>query len=94
MNNFYLSLIAFHFQLIRRQNTYISYSAKAYAIKRTRSATYSLSRYASLSWRPGHRIIVRMVILPLQFKDERLRQFFSINDNIMRGISRVGGGSP
>lgn len=35
-------------------DAYISYSAKAYAIKRTRSATYSLSRYASLSWRPGH----------------------------------------
>jgi len=32
----------------------ISYSAKAYAIKRTDSATYSLNSYERISWRPGH----------------------------------------
>ncbi|MFJ3457133.1 DUF3274 domain-containing protein [Scandinavium goeteborgense] len=35
-------------------DAYISYSAKAYAIKRTESATYQVSSYESLSWRPGH----------------------------------------
>ncbi len=33
---------------------YISYSAKAYALKRTDSATYSVSRYQSIGWTPGH----------------------------------------
>jgi len=32
----------------------ISYSAKAYAIPRTKSATYALNSYERLLWRPGH----------------------------------------
>jgi len=35
-------------------DAYISYSAKAFAIKRTESVTYPVSRYQSLRWRPGH----------------------------------------
>ncbi|HDS6853856.1 MULTISPECIES: DUF3274 domain-containing protein [unclassified Enterobacter] len=35
-------------------DAYISYSAKAYAIKRTASATYVVNSYQSIGWRPGH----------------------------------------
>lgn len=35
-------------------DAYISYSAKASAISRTASATYSLSSYQRISWQPGH----------------------------------------
>lgn len=32
----------------------IAYSAKAHAVKLTRSATYALNRYQRINWRPGH----------------------------------------
>ncbi|WP_152081009.1 T6SS effector phospholipase Tle3 domain-containing protein [Enterobacter oligotrophicus] len=35
-------------------DAYISYSAKAYALKRTESATYSVNSYQSIGWFPGH----------------------------------------
>lgn len=35
-------------------DAYIAYSAKAHAIKRTASATYSLSSYERLRWKPGY----------------------------------------
>jgi Protein of unknown function (DUF3274). len=35
-------------------DAYISYSAKAYALSRTTTATYSVNRYQGLNWRPGH----------------------------------------
>lgn len=45
-------------------DAYISYSAKACAIKRTKSATYTVNSYQSIGWRPGH------VLSPSELKVE------------------------
>lgn len=47
-------------------DAYISYSAKASAIKRTDSAMYMLNSYQRISWKPGH------VLTPDELKGESL----------------------
>ncbi|MCE0799402.1 DUF3274 domain-containing protein [Buttiauxella sp. S04-F03] len=57
-------------------DAYISYSAKAYAVKRTDSATYSVSHYQSLNWRPGH------VLTPEELKVESVGR----KHEVIRGV--------
>ncbi|HFK5815478.1 T6SS effector phospholipase Tle3 domain-containing protein [Enterobacter kobei] len=60
-------------------DAYISYSAKAYAIKRTQSATYVVSRYQSLSWRPGH------VLTPDELKMESYERGVEVIKGVVTG---------
>src|SRR5690606_13602602 len=46
-------------------DAYISYSAKASAIKRTESAMYMLNSYQRISWKPGH------ILTPDELKVEK-----------------------
>lgn len=60
-------------------DAYISYSAKACAIKRTQSATYGVSRYQSLSWRPGH------VLTPYELKMESHERGVKVINGVVGG---------
>ncbi|HGH4679292.1 TPA: DUF3274 domain-containing protein [Enterobacter bugandensis] len=60
-------------------DAYISYSAKAYAIKRTQSATYGVSRNQSLSWRPGH------VLTPDELKMESYERGVQVINGVVTG---------
>ncbi|MBV8044200.1 DUF3274 domain-containing protein, partial [Pluralibacter sp.] len=60
-------------------DAYISYSAKAHTIKRTDSATYSVSRYQGLSWSPGH------VLTPEELRIEGLERKVQMIHGVVSG---------
>lgn len=60
-------------------DAYISYSAKANSIKLTQSATYSVSRYQSLGWVPGH------VLTPEELKLESIERKVKVIKGVVTG---------
>lgn len=64
-------------------DAYISYSAKASAIKRTDSAMYMLNSYQRISWKPGH------VLTPDELKVESHDREHTVIHGEVTGLSRT-----